>query len=116
MRIHTNSTSIVAVTSTISLCNTMMIVKVFIFIFNNHFLENLMPGCTLTRCHLVLIDFLCSSFFLNSFRVGSSLIELAIHHGMVHYLITQAITHPIQVDPVRVLIFKGAQAATGTFA
>jgi len=94
----------------------MMIVKVFIFIFNNHFLENLMPGCTLTRCHLVLIDFLCSSFFLNSFRRRSSLIELPIHHGVVHYLITQAITHPIQVDPVRVFIFKGAQAATGAFA
>jgi hypothetical protein len=79
--VYTYSTSIVTEATCVLLGGTIVIVKVFIFIFNYHFLENLVACSTLTRRSLSLIrlilDFLLGWFVL-------SRIELSIHHSMMH--------------------------------
>lgn len=79
--VYTYSTSIVTEATRVLLGGTIVIVKVFIFIFNYHLLENLVASSTLTRRSLSLIrlilDFLLDRFVL-------SRIELSIHHCMMH--------------------------------
>lgn len=101
--VHTNRTPIIAEAS----CScSVVIVKVFILIFNDYFLEYLMTCCSLTWRSLMLIllilDFLLDNFVLTC-------VKLAIHHGMVHHRISQpASTHAIKIYSIRILIFKSA--------
>ena len=100
-------------TAWVSSCmNLMMIVKVFIFIFNDNFLEDLTSPSILTALMRVLS-------FTNDFL---SLWSISIwwwrelHESIVYVLALVLATYTIKVDLVRVFIFKCTKTSRWTLA
>jgi len=71
----------------------MMIIKVFVLIFNNYLLENLMRIILIS---LSLMSLLCSCFFRHSF---SNLRELALHLRI-------SSSNAVKIYAIRILILK----------